>query len=103
MTFEIFAAQVPIEMMTLGGFEPPVVGGDDGGGGSTLEQAISDSMQPWDAIVWSDDHSMMTQSGFLYVDRDENGWYDYVEWSEDDDTLWVWKDEDGWKPKNPGD
>lgn len=45
----------------------------------------------------------MTASGLLYIDRDGNGWFDYAEWSEDDDTIWVWEDEGGWKPKEvPG-
>lgn len=98
MTFDGFDAQILIEpTMTWDFIQPEEEGG---GGPSTLETSIFTSMEPWDTIVWSDDTSMMTQSGLLYVDRDANGWFDYVEWSENDDTLWVWDTEDGWRPRN---
>jgi hypothetical protein len=101
MTFDGFDAQMLVEPTMMGDLIQPEGEGEGGSGGpSTLETSIFTSMQPWDNVVWSDDTSMMTTEGFLYVDRDGNGWYDYVEWSEDNDTLWIWDTEDGWRPRN---
>ena len=63
------------------------------------ETTIAGMFDPTVGYTYMDNVSIILTDGKTFVDTDENGWYDHVEWTSETGDRWVWdNEEDRWRP-----
>ena len=73
-----------------------------GGDGPTAEETEIASLLGGDTIVYQDAEGAISSSGVLFMDMDENGYWDYAEFQSGDQIYIYDTDTNSWKEKTSG-